>query len=115
VARQLEAIEEVKFYNWVRRKPAIAPYIFKICNEGKRSPQYGMQLKRQGMRAGVLDNFCMIARGDYHGLWLEFKIKPNPLTKAQKEFAENAKEQGYKVVVVYSADEAIKELESYLS
>jgi hypothetical protein len=44
--------------------------------------------------------------------WIEFKRAPNPLTEVQKDFKERLENQGIPYFIVYSADEAIKLVQS---
>lgn len=44
--------------------------------------------------------------------WIEFKRAPNPLTPDQKDFKERLEGQEIPYYIVYSADEAIKLVES---
>ena len=85
-----------------------------IANEGKRSQAYGAMLKRMGMRKGFPDIFIFRAKGKYHGLALEMKIKNNKPSEDQKQWLLRLKQEGYACAVCYSADEAIKTIESYM-
>ena len=55
-----------------------------------------------------------VARGENHGLYIELKIIGNRPSKEQKEWLKLLKEQGYRAVVCYGSEEAIKEIETYL-
>jgi hypothetical protein len=71
-------------------------------------------MKSEGMRAGVLDVNFPIPQGDWHGLWLEFKIKPNKLTPAQEAFKQEI-ESYCMVRVCYSWLEAKAAVEEYFA
>ena len=44
-----------------------------IPNGGLRNKVTAGKLKAQGVKAGVPDIFLPVARGRYHGLWIEMK------------------------------------------
>lgn len=89
-----------------------------IPNEGKRSREYGGELKRMGLRAGFPDLFLAVPKlvdgVPYGGLFIEMKVKGNKCTENQKKWLRRLKEYGYKAGVCYSADEAIKVIKDYL-
>lgn len=87
--------------------------IVHIPNEGKRSLSYAARMKRMGLRSGFPDLFVTLARGGYHGLFIEMKYGNNKTTKEQKEWLELLAAEGYACAVCYGAAEAIKIIESY--
>ena len=87
--------------------------IVHIPNEGKRSLSYAARLKRMGLRSGFPDLLVPLARGGYHGLFIEMKYGKNTTTKEQKEWLERLSAEGYACAVCYNAAEAIKTIESY--
>lgn len=97
--------------------------IFHIPNGGHRLPWIAASLKQEGVKAGVLDNFLPVARGGYHGLWIEFKSKrrkscpKNPedlLSDEQVLFAQRVRQDGFMVIVCYEALDAFEKCEQYL-
>lgn len=74
-----------------------------------------MNLAREGVKAGVADLFLPSARLSFHGLYIEMKVKGGRVRPEQRAFIDFANRQGYYAVVCYGADEAIAELEAYLS
>lgn len=108
----------MRFFQWVRfnenKNPSFQS-IYHIANERKATPQAGARLKKKGVRRGIPDVCVPIASGVFHGLYIEFKIKPNKLTPEQKNIANLLIAQGYCVQIAWSAEEAIKILERYLS
>ncbi len=89
-------------------------WLHAIPNGGSRNKIEAVNLKRQGVKAGVCDLFLPFAKGDYHGLYIEMKVKPNKLTDLQTRFIDFAVRSGYKAVVCYSAQEAIGVIVGYL-
>ena len=93
-------------------------FYYHIPNGGSRNILEAKKLKLMGTRRGVSDYFIMKASGKYHGLYLEFKVKTkdykNYLSQEQKAFFETAEIEGYKAVMVTSAEEAIAEIYKYI-
>lgn len=87
--------------------------IVHIPNEGKRSLSYAARMKRMGLRSGFPDLLVPLARGGYHGLFIEMKYGKNKTTKEQQEWLERLSAEGYACAVCYNAAEAIKTIESY--
>ncbi len=71
---------------------------------------------RQGVAAGVPDLCLPVARGGYHGLWLELKRADhsNGPSPAQKAWIERLQSEGYYCAVCYGASEAIDAITRYL-
>lgn len=89
--------------------------MFAIPNGGERNLRVAANLKAEGVKAGVLDIFLPIARGEWHGLFIEMKVKPNKPSDKQTEFAEKVTVKGYKCVLCYSWLEAVAEIQFYLA
>ncbi len=110
--------EQCAFFHYVQIRANQQPelnYIFAIPNGGQRHVLVAAKLKREGVKPGVSDIFVPIARGGFHGLFIELKFGKNPLSKTQKEFGTAVSEQGYKFAMAVGSDKAIEILESYLS
>jgi hypothetical protein len=75
--------------------PEASALIIHIPNEGRRSPRTGKHLKDMGMRPGVSDLFLPIARGKYHGLWIEVKAPKKKPTPTQKDWLNSMVQQDY--------------------
>lgn len=86
-----------------------------IPNEGKRSVAYEMRMKRMGLRSGFPDLFVPLARGKYHGLFIEMKYGKNKLTTNQKEWLGTLSSNGYACLVCYSAGDAIDIIDQYIA
>lgn len=94
---------------------------FAIPNGGARDAVTAGRLKAEGVKAGVPDVCCPVARYGYHGLFLEFK-KPERqassgggLSAAQLEWKEALARQGYLVVPTYGWQHGLAVLEWYLA
>lgn len=115
--RQLEHDHQEALFQWAflqRNKYPELNLMFAIPNGGKRNITTAMKLKREGVKAGVLDIFLPVARKGYHGMFTEMKVKPNKPSTKQVEFIEKLTEQGYHCVVAYSFDEAKTAIIHYL-
>lgn len=73
-------------------------------------------MKQEGAKKGIPDLFLPVARRGFHGLYIEMKRDDGGvISPEQKEFLAFAEEQGYRDQVCYGYEDAIKELEWYLS
>ncbi|MCI9110288.1 VRR-NUC domain-containing protein [uncultured Clostridium sp.] len=86
-----------------------------IPNGGKRDLKTASNLKREGVKAGVPDMCLPVARGKYHGLYIELKTIKGKVHKSQKEWLDALEEEGYAVKVCYGWLEARETIEGYLS
>ena len=73
-------------------------------------------MKREGMRPGVADMVFPIARGGYHGMYLELKRKSGGnLSDEQRNFIAIVERAGYFTAVPSGFEEAMEIIETYLS
>ena len=115
--KQYEADEQQKLFQWVafiRTEHPEVDLLFHIPNGGSRNKLEAANLKKQGVRAGVPDLFLPVARGKYHGLFIELKYGKNKTTQKQNEWLAKLNEQGYAVAVCYGCNEASKKIIKYL-
>lgn len=90
--------------------------IFAIPNGGQRNKLVAHKLKLEGVRPGVPDLFLPVARGAYHGLFIEMKApEGGRVSKEQKDWIEWLNGAGYKAVVCKGFDEARAAIEEYLA
>ena len=86
-----------------------------IPNGGKRTTTTGARLHAEGVRAGIPDLFLAIARGEWHGLWLEMKRKRGGfVTDFQREAMQALEAQGFACVVCRGFTEAQEAIVKYL-
>ena len=115
MSRHLEDEMQAAFTQWLSfSKKDLRKVSFAVPNGGKRDLREGARLKRQGVTSGVPDYLFLRPSGQYHGLCIEFKIKPNKVSPAQAIMMENLTQSGYKCQVCYTRDEAIACVEAYL-
>lgn len=106
-----------KVAQWARinsRKWPELELLYAIPNGGKRHVAVAAKLKAEGVKKGVLDYCLPVARGGFHGLYLELKAPRGRLTDEQKWWIKKLVERGYAAGVCYGAEEAIRILETYL-
>ena len=103
-----EEIEQIKALDWIRHHhPELGKSAIHIANERSTSALYGFVLKRMGVRKGAPDLLWLKTMGKYHGLLIEVKTKVGKLSPWQKEFLEEANNDGYYADVAYGAQEVI--------
>ena len=93
-------------------------HTYHVPNGGQRSKATAAALKGQGVKAGVSDLVVALARGGYHGLYLEFKATPPDhasLADSQREWLGKVEGQGYCAVLARGLDEAKAVIREYMS
>lgn len=88
--------------------------LFHIPNGGSRNRLEAINLKRQGVKAGVPDLFLPVSRHGKNGLFIEMKFGKNKTTNFQDEWLKNLNKQGYAAVVCYGFDDAAGVIKEYL-
>lgn len=89
--------------------------LYHIPNERKCTPQQGKLLKLMGVKPGVPDLHLPVARGKYHGLYIEMKTPDGTPTEDQKWWGEQLLAQGYAWEVCHGWESAVRVLEWYLN
>lgn len=89
--------------------------LYHIPNEGKRTAAAGARLRRVGLRRGVPDLALPVARGAWHGLYIELKTLDGRATPEQKAWIAELVEQGFFAVVAHGGEEAARMIENYLA
>ena len=72
------------------------------------------RLKSQGLKPGVYDICLPVARGGFHGLYIEMKAGKNKMTEKQTEFGDEVRKNGYATQTCYGSEEAIDVITRYL-
>lgn len=112
-----EAGAQEALFSWIAYQLGKYPELelaYHIPNGGKRNAREAANLKRQGVKAGVPDIHLPVARGRYHGLYIELKVGRNTQTEKQKEWQRKLTEQGYLSIVCYGWQDAAEHMVSYL-
>ena len=114
----LEEIEQEHVFLWAsmeeRAYPELA-MLYAIPNGGKRAIKTAVALKKQGVKRGVPEMCLPVARGGYHGLYVELKRqKGGTVSDEQREWIAALNTQGYKAIICHGAEEAIEQIRGYL-
>jgi len=116
--KKQEASEQIALVMWSMYEAGKYPeldLLFHIPNGGSRNKLEAYNLKKQGVKAGVPDLCLPVARGGYHGLFIEMKAGKNKTSENQEEWLENLQKQGYSAAVCYGFEEAKKVILKYLN
>lgn len=113
-----EGAQQEALFEWAAWQYGKYPELrlmYHIPNEGKRSLRTGARLKREGMKKGVSDICLPVARGKYHGLYIELKTETGKASKEQIDFLYAVSKQGYSAHVCYGLEHAQLVIKRYLS
>lgn len=89
--------------------------LYHIPNGGTRDPVEAKHMKEQGVKRGVPDLHLPVARGRYHGLYIEMKTDSGHTTPDQDWWGEQLHAQGYACVVCHGWEAAVDTLRWYLT
>lgn len=112
-----EAQEQAALIAWAHLREFTIPelrMLFHIPNGGHRPIREAVKLKRMGTRPGIPDLFLAIARGGFHGLWIEMKTTKGKLSKEQRRMMSRLESEGYRVVLCRTWVEAQTVILKYL-
>ena len=85
-----------------------------IPNGDYRGWGVGVKLKAEGVIPGIPDLCMPVARGGFHGFYMELKRSKGRVSDEQWEFMEALHEQGYFVRVTNHLQTALEIIENYL-
>ena len=88
--------------------------LFAIPNGGARHVLTGKMLKDEGVRSGVPDLFLAAPNDRCNGLFIELKKPKGRATKAQLEYIQLLRFQGYYTAICYGFEDATNMILSYL-
>ena len=118
IVKPSEHEEQKALIDWANMRSATLlelELLFAIANGGERNLLVAKKLKAEGVKAGVPDLMLPVARGGYHGLFIEMKrMKGGRVTKQQTEWLNRLIRQGYSAVVCRGCHDAIQTIEDYL-
>lgn len=113
-----ESEEQQTLFQWAevmsRRYPQLS-LLYHIPNGGARSKGTAGRLKAEGVKSGVPDICLPVAKGKYHGLYVEMKVGKNKPTANQVKWIESLLSEGYQAKVCYGWQEAVRVIEDYLT
>lgn len=94
-----EGVEQATLFSWAKMQEHKWPelrLLFHIPNGGSRGKVEAARFKAEGVKAGVPDLFLPVARGKYHGLFIEMKrIKGGRASDEQKAWIAALQKQWY--------------------
>ena len=114
---QPEAVEQAKVIAWARANERNYPYLWMLhssLNGLKRTKNAQGKAKQQGMLSGVPDLFLPVKSNYFNGLYIEMKSAKGRVSVEQSRYLKCAAENGYSVVVCYSASDAINTIKAHL-
>lgn len=107
--------EQCRVIDWCNAHP-IANCIFAIPNGSHKSQAMAAKFQREGLRKGVPDLFIPLARGKWHGLFIEMKrVKGSVTSPDQIDYINLLIDNGYRAQICHGADEAINLIAEYLA
>jgi len=112
-----EGNEQEALFSWALYAAGAMPELglmFHVPNGGSRNRIEAAKLKRQGVRAGVPDICLPVARGGFHGLFVELKYGRNKATDRQTAWLDALRSQGYLAVECVGWDTAREVITKYL-
>jgi hypothetical protein len=114
----VEADEQMMLMKWAaysRGKYPELAMLFHIPNGGSRNRIEAARLKAQGVCPGVPDLCLPVARGAYHGLFIELKRqKGGRLSDEQKGWLDALGRNGYRAIRCDGWAKAAEEIARYL-
>lgn len=105
----------VQWWSLMHRRYALPEFsLYAVPNGGHRHPAVAAKLKAEGVRPGIPDIHVDVPRGQFHGLRLELKVKPNKPTPDQEKVLAFLNSQGYRALVVFDYGAAVAAIDAYL-
>lgn len=96
--------EQVALFQWADLAKGEYPelaLLFAIPNGGKRHIVTAMRLKDEGVKPGVPDVCLPVARGGYHGLFIEMKRTGGRVSPEQQKWLSALRKQRYQTHLCY--------------
>ena len=112
-----ESQEQQALFTWAEYAKGLHPelgMLYHIPNGGKRDKLEAARLKLEGVKAGVPDLCLPVARGGYHGLYIELKAGKNKATPLQRRWITALEQEGYAAAVCTGWEQAAATLIDYL-
>ena len=113
-----ESQEQQQLFSWAAWQAGKYPelkLLYHTPNGGSRGKAEAGRFKVEGVKAGVPDICLPVARGNYHGLYIELKrLKGSKITPEQTAWIADLEAQGYRAVICKGWETASKEILRYL-
>lgn len=113
-----ESTHQICLFRWAAYQTGKWPELnlmYHIPNEGKRSRATGGRMRAEGLKPGVPDVCLPVARGRFHGLYIEMKAGSNKTTKNQDYWLEALAAEGYLTAVCYGWEAAAQKITEYMN
>ena len=108
---------QVAVFKWaalnITKYPELA-LLYAVPNAAKRNPRQGAWMKAEGLKAGVPDIVLPVARGEYHSLYIELKVKGGRVTELQEIWQARLLKHGNLAIICFGWQEAVEAIEGYL-
>jgi hypothetical protein len=88
---------------------------FHTPNGGLRDKNIARKFKAMGLKPGVPDVLILETRHGYTGFAIELKCGKNDTTEFQDQWIMQLRKRGWKILVTWSLDEFIFEVDSYFA
>ena len=118
MAAESEHKEQVALFRWAEFAAARRPelrLLHAIPNGGHRHKAVAARMKAEGVRRGVPDICLPVARGPYHGLYIEMKTRRGRTSADQERWIAALRAQGYRAEVCRDWSEAREAIEQHLN
>jgi len=113
--RHIEENTQIACVRWFDLQyPGLRLLLHHSPNGGYRNSREAGRFKAMGTRAGFPDFALLVARGGYHGLFIELKSEKGRQTEHQKSYQKALEQQGYKYAVCRNVEEFILCVNNYL-
>ena len=111
-----EHSHQVAFFVWCSQQKVDErlKMAFAVPNGGLRDKVTASRMKAEGVRKGVPDVMIPIPIGNYHGLFIEFKVEKGKLSAEQVVWQNYLQSQGYAHFVAYGYLSAMDATLQYL-
>jgi hypothetical protein len=109
--------EQCLVFAWAKLNQIRYPLIkYMHCSlEGELTALKAKKMSKAGLTKGVPDIFLPVSNLYFSGLFIELKRKGGKISLEQIETINFYNTQGFRAIVCYGADEAIKEIKEYLT
>ena len=113
-----ESEEQRALFEWAElyagQYPELA-LLFHVPNGGARYKATAGRMKAEGVKSGVPDICLPVARGKYHGLFVEMKrTGGGKASLAQEDWLDRLNQQGYAAMICHGWQEAAEVIRLYL-
>lgn len=114
----LESEEQATLFQWANLQSGKYPelsLLYHVPNGGSRNKTEAARLQAEGVKAGVPDLCLPVARGGFHGLYVEMKrLRGSKTSDLQTAWMESLTQQGYCVALCKGWEAAAKAITEYL-